>query len=223
MPSKLALALTAALAFTAPSRARADVEGAVTCGSALKIKHANTKHVLASQPVAYASGSGQQSVTAIKNAGEEAYWLIHGAVGEDCARGAPVTHGMTVRFRHAGTRAWLHSHEHRSPLSGNNEVSCFGGDESSDTGDNWIVEVPSGDGTWEMGKKVRFKHVDTGAYLQSHGLKYGRPTRGAPRGDGAEERRSERAVDHRRNRCVLSDRARDRGEGRAVKRRALLC
>jgi dolichyl-phosphate-mannose--protein O-mannosyl transferase len=178
MPSKLALALTAALAFTAPSRARADVEGAVTCGSALKIKHANTKHVLASQPVAYASGSGQQSVTAIKNAGEEAYWLIHGAVGEDCARGAPVTHGMTVRFRHAGTRAWLHSHEHRSPLSGNNEVSCFGGDESSDTGDNWIVEVPSGGGTWEMGKKVRFKHVDTGAYLQSHGLKYGRPIAG---------------------------------------------
>jgi dolichyl-phosphate-mannose--protein O-mannosyl transferase len=178
MPSTLALAFTAALALTAPSSARADGGGVVTCGSALKIKHANTKHVLASQAVAYASGSGQQSVTAIKNGGEDAYWLVSGGVGDECARGAPVTHGMTVRFRHATTRAWLHSHEHRSPLSGNNEVSCFGGDASSDTGDNWIVEMPSGNGAWEMGKKVRFKHVDTGAYLHSHGMKYGRPIQG---------------------------------------------
>lgn len=42
---------------------------------------------------------------------------------------------------------------------------CFGGDELSDMGDNWIVEVLSGSGMWEMGKKVWFKYVDIGAYL----------------------------------------------------------
>jgi dolichyl-phosphate-mannose--protein O-mannosyl transferase len=128
--------------------------------------------------VQYASGSGQQSVTARPDGSEDQYWILHGAVGEECERGSAVAHGQTVRLQHANTRAWLHSHEHRSPLSGQNEVSCFGSDESSDTGDNWIVEIPSGAGAWERGKKVRFKHADTGAYLHSHGMKFGRPIAG---------------------------------------------
>lgn len=153
-------------------------ENAVTCGSALKLEHASTKHLLTSQAVAYASGSGQQSVTAVRKSGEDAYWALHPALGETCVRGEAVAHGTTVRLQHVLTRAWLHSHLHKSPLSGQGEVSCFGSDESSDTGDHWVVELATGSGNWTRGKKVRFKHVDTGAYLHSHGMKYGRPIAG---------------------------------------------
>lgn len=48
----------------------------------------------------------------------------------------PVACGSTVRFQHLNTRLFLHSHHFRSPLSGNQEVSCFGdgyeGDEGGD-------------------------------------------------------------------------------------------
>lgn len=169
----VALAVSAVLAT-----ARASATSAVTCGSALVLRHENTNHALSSQAVAYATGSGQQSVTATKGVEEGSYWTVHGRVGEECARGEAIAHGSTVRLRHVATRAWLHSHLHRSPLSGNNEVSCFGGEEQSDTGDHWVVEVPSGRDAWERGKKVRLRHADTGAYLQSHTMKYGRPIAG---------------------------------------------
>ena len=151
----------------------------VTCGSALKLVHGATKHALSSQSVAYATGSGQQSVTAVRSSDEGAYWMIEPALGgATCARGEAIAPGTTIRLRHVATRAWLHSHLHRSPLSGNNEVSCFGGDGSSDTGDHWVVELPNGGDAWERGKKVRLKHKDTGAYLSSHNMKYGRPIAG---------------------------------------------
>lgn len=175
---RIARALFACACASVVAVARAEAPASVTCGSALKLKHSSTKHFLGSQQVQYASGSGQQSVTARSDGSEDQYWILRGAVGEECERGSAIAHGQTVRLQHANTRAWLHSHEHRSPLSGQNEVSCFGSDESSDTGDNWIVEIPSGAGAWERGKKVRFKHADTGAYLHSHGLKFGRPIAG---------------------------------------------
>lgn len=128
-------------------------ENAVTCGSALKLEHASTKHLLTSQAVAYASGSGQQSVTAVRKSGEDAYWALHPALGETCVRGEAVAHGTTVRLQHVLTRAWLHSHLHKSPLSGQGEVSCFGSDESSDTGDHWVVELATGSGNWTRGKR----------------------------------------------------------------------
>lgn len=179
---RLAVILFAFVAVVSThSFARADGDPLVTCGSSLKLKHASTNHILTSQAVAYASGSGQQSVTAILNEDGETdtYWQIHGGVNAACARGVGVKHGDVIRLQHANTRAWLHSHAHRSPLSGNQEVSAYGNDGMSDTGDHWIVEVTSGAGAaWERGKKVRFRHVDTGAYLQTHNMKYGRPIAG---------------------------------------------
>jgi MIR domain-containing protein len=40
--------------------------------------------------------------------------------------------GDTIRLQHQTTKKYLHSHLHVSPLSGNQEVSCYG--PSSDTG-----------------------------------------------------------------------------------------
>lgn len=44
-----------------------------------------------------------------------------------------------VRLKHVPTRANLHSHELESPVSGQQEVSCFGDDENSDDNDLWEV------------------------------------------------------------------------------------
>lgn len=45
-----------------------------------------------------------------------------------------------VRLKHVPSRGNLHSHELQSPVSGQQEVSCFGNDESSDDNDVWVVE-----------------------------------------------------------------------------------
>ncbi|KAH6554679.1 hypothetical protein KP509_1Z315700 [Ceratopteris richardii] len=72
------------------------------------------------------------------------------------------------------TRKWLHSHLFPSPITGNLEVSCFGGESESDSGDLWRVEIDGKDDVWRREQKVRFRHVDTGAYLHSHNKKYSR-------------------------------------------------
>lgn len=59
----------------------------------------------------------------------------------------------------------MHSHNHRSPLSGRQEVSGFGSPDNSNTDDSWRVECPSGGSLWLRGTNVAFKHVATGAYL----------------------------------------------------------
>ena len=60
----------------------------------------------------------------------------------------------------------LHSHLHNSPLSGQQEVSGFAMEDSTDgdTGDNWIVEAKE---TWRRGKRIRLRHADTSKYLSS--------------------------------------------------------
>ena len=46
----------------------------------------------------------------------------------------PVSCGSVVRLQHLQTRLFLHSHKFSSPLSGNQEVSCFGDGTAGDTG-----------------------------------------------------------------------------------------
>lgn len=65
-----------------------------------------------------------------------------------------------------------------SPLSGNQEISGYG-DESGegDTGDHWEV-LCSGDESWLRDSPVKFKHIDTGAFLGVSGRTFGRPING---------------------------------------------
>lgn len=96
-----------------------------------------------------------------------------------CVQGTPLSTGDLVRLQHAASRRWLHSHLFSSPLSSNQEVSCFGDDDQSDTGDHWYVELDDAKAArWQRDAGVRLRHKDTGAYLASHDVKYQRPIPG---------------------------------------------
>ncbi|XRB24489.1 stromal cell-derived factor 2-like protein [Pseudoscourfieldia marina] len=152
----------------------------VTCGSSVKLQHDRTKYRLHSHEVQYGSGSGQQSVTGYKDGDDSNdYWIVHGAFRTNCTQGTPIESGTVVRLRHVNTGKWLHSHLHRSPISGNLEVSAYDGGtvEGSDSGDNWEVNLDAG-GKWKRDQRVRFKHVDTQHWLHSHDKRFGRPIAG---------------------------------------------
>lgn len=144
----------------------------------MKLEHRATKHRLHSEDVTYGTGSGQNSVTGTPEATSgESYWIVRGAEGVDCEQGTPLENGSIIRLQHSTSKRWLHSHLFRSPLSGQQEVSSFGGVGESDTGDNWRVELSS-KGPWKQGQDVQLQHVDTNAYLMSHAKKYGQPIAG---------------------------------------------
>ncbi len=68
----------------------------------------------------------------------------------------------------------MHSHLHQSPLSRQQEVSCYQG---TDTGDNWKIELlDSSAKEWQIGQPIRLQHIDTLQYLHSHKAhRYGHP------------------------------------------------
>lgn len=96
-----------------------------------------------------------------------------GTKSKPCVRGEPLECGSDIRLQHVQTRKYLHSHIFKSPLSSQQEVSAFGGDDDSDTGDYWTVHCKSR--YWQKNETVKFKHVDTGMWLSLSGNIYGRP------------------------------------------------
>lgn len=98
---------------------------------------------------------------------------ILGEKDKICSRGELIECGSTVRLQHVQTRNFLHSHLFKSPLSSQQEVSAFGSDDESDTGDNWLVYCKSR--YWQKSENVRLKHVDTSMWLSLSGNTYGRP------------------------------------------------
>ena len=153
----------------------------VTCGSTIKLQHASTKAKLHSHEITYGSGSGQQSVTGFPKPNDSnSYWTVEAKHGERCVLGVPLQNGHRFRLMHANTRKWLHSHLHQSPITGNQEVSCFGEGPKGDEGnvdDDWILETSNPKG-WVRDEKIRLRHASTGKYLHSHKQKYGRPIAG---------------------------------------------
>ena len=57
------------------------------------------------------------------------------------------------------------------------QVSCYGSDKTSDSGDNWKVEMEK-DTAWNKDSKVKLFHMDTQMYLGSHDKKFNRPIAG---------------------------------------------
>uniref|UniRef100_A0AC35U0F8 Stromal cell-derived factor 2 n=1 Tax=Rhabditophanes sp. KR3021 TaxID=114890 RepID=A0AC35U0F8_9BILA len=149
----------------------------VTCGSVLKLKNGAEAIRLHSHEVKYGSGSGQQSVTGTPSEDDvNSHWQVVGVAAEQCSRGTPVKCGQQVRLYHLSTQCYLHSHDVQSPLSKQQEVSCFGKDGTGDSGDNW--EVVCDESYWEREAEVTFKHVVTEKYLANSGSQYGRPIEG---------------------------------------------
>ncbi|GMT01561.1 hypothetical protein PENTCL1PPCAC_23735, partial [Pristionchus entomophagus] len=150
----------------------------VTYGSVVKLMNVQEGVRLHSHEVKYGSGSGQQSVTGVKNSDDvNSHWTLLAPLGKPTIRGEPVLCGEKVRLQHLKTECFLHSHHFDAPLSkGSQEVSCFGSEKESDTGDNW--EVLCGSEEWLESESVRLQHVDTGAFLALSGQQFGRPIAG---------------------------------------------
>ncbi|KAI9144961.1 stromal cell-derived factor 2-like protein [Paraphysoderma sedebokerense] len=139
---------------------------AVTCGSIVKLTHASG-FKLHSHGVNYGGGSMQQSVTGYQHKDDpNSLWIVKPKYGGQCKTGEPVKCGDTIRLLHSGTKKYLHSHLHTSPLSGNQEVSAFI-EESGDgnAGDNWKVHCSTSQ--WRREEKVEFTHGETNKYLSS--------------------------------------------------------
>ncbi|KAI9304880.1 MIR motif-containing protein [Cunninghamella echinulata] len=150
----------------------------VTCGSTVKLMNKATQYRLHSHGVSYGSGSGQQSVTGFVDRDDSnSFWLVRAAHNRQCIRGEPVPCGAVIRLRHVNTKGYLHSHSHTSPLSGQQEVSCFDG---NDGGDDWLVQcVDSKEKYWLREQPVHLLHVDSNSYLSSNAqFQYGQPIPG---------------------------------------------
>lgn len=149
----------------------------VTCGSVIKLENNGRPDIrLHSHDIKYGSGSGQQSVTGAENKETNSYWTVLGKINTPCLRGSYIECGTTIRLQHVQTRKFLHSHHFQSPISHKQEVSAFGNDEESDTGDHWTIHCKSK--YWLRGDPVKLKHSDTHMWLSVTSNSYGRPIYG---------------------------------------------
>ena len=137
----------------------------ITFASAVKLTHKASSFKLHSHKVNYASGSQQQSVTAFPEPDDpNSLFIVLGQKGDIATRGTPIPCGSVIRLKHLATQKFLHSHLHESPLSRNQEVSAY---EGEDTGDHWKVACSKSDDFWQRERSVRLVHVDTDQYLTS--------------------------------------------------------
>lgn len=147
----------------------------LTYGSAVRLRHRTSSFHLHSHGINYGSGSGQQSVTAVgQDDDTNSLWQVREAHGTpSVAIGTPMHCGDVVRLQHVGTRRYLHSHLHTSPLTNKQEVSGYGEGSHSDSGDNWRIECSSSSGLHfgsplpSAAPYVAFVHSDTGKALYS--------------------------------------------------------
>jgi dolichyl-phosphate-mannose--protein O-mannosyl transferase len=122
------------------------------------------------------TGSNQQLVTAGPNSSNtNNFWIIkesHDAQ-TSCATGTKIPFGQKIRLQHLDTKLNLHSHNYKSPLSNNQEVTAFGNEEGNgDNGDNWMIQPATttrstNEKYWMVNQPVLIQHVDTGKFLSS--------------------------------------------------------
>jgi len=147
----------------------------VTCGSLIKLYQTAYQVRLHSHEVAYGTGSGQQSVTGVEDqVDSNSFWQVKGeSETKACKRGEPIKCGSSIRLMHLNTKKNLHTHNFRSPLSGQQEVSCFGDQGVGDSLDTWEVQCNSQD--WGRDTLVTFYHPATKKFLALSGKEFGRP------------------------------------------------
>jgi subtilisin family serine protease len=138
----------------------------------IKMRHRLTTNTLHSHALNYVhpGTSGQQQVTAFAGSDDNDLWRVKGPDGqpEIFKVGEPVQHGDIIRLEHVLTGRNLHSHGgFPSPVTHQQEVTCYGDNGIGDANDNWRIEIEGG-GTWDSGKRLRLKHVTTNHALHSH-------------------------------------------------------
>lgn len=141
----------------------------ITYYSMVKPQHVETKMCLSSIEFSYHGGSRQQMTRAVKAVMlSETLWTIYpGRNITNVHQGEPVKCGDVVRFQHATTRTWLHSHNFESQLGGGLEVSAF--PEGEDDGNDWVIECSTEDEeAVTMDSHVTIKHALVGCYLATN-------------------------------------------------------
>jgi len=116
-------------------------------GATAKLQHVQTGSRLHSHGAAYPAGSRQQQVTCFSGSDANDWWRVKPAHGEaqpppSCdggGGGGSVAEGAIVRLEHVETNRNLHSHDIRSPVTKQTEVSCFGNHGNGDSNCNWRV------------------------------------------------------------------------------------
>jgi len=183
--SSILLTHHSVLAFTEEDELAEDQSvKSVTCGSVIKLKHVGTGYRLHSHEVSYGSGSKQQTVTGFPNKDDNnSFWIVRQSFQSPaCRQGSEIKKRDIIRLQHLNTLRNLHSHTHVSPMTQQQEVSCFGDNGNGDVGDNWRIVPTTSSSTsefWLRGEKVRLQHVDTALYLSTtSGAKYGNPIAG---------------------------------------------
>ena len=139
----------------------------VSCGSAVKLSHieSGNKHYLYSPATNWSQGSNQRSVTLAKDNGPGSLWLVKEAHGmTECMAGEPIKCGQQIRLENLDAKGQnLHSHDFRSPLSSQQEISVYGTSGNGDDGDNWYLICDNK--YWQKDMTIKLKHVHTAKYL----------------------------------------------------------
>lgn len=145
----------------------------IRCGHRIKLRHFASGNTLHSHNINYThpGTSGQQQVTCYQNLDANDFWVVKMEMVDEFENhfdGKIIQHGDIIRLEHFMTGRNLHSHNGiQSPVTHQQEVTCFGVDGIGDGNDSWRIEIENG-GNWELGKKVKFVHVPTGFRLHSH-------------------------------------------------------
>ena len=144
----------------------------VTYGATVKLTHVLSGLTLHSHLLNYghSGSSGQQQVTCFAGADANDVWRVKGPHGTapGHAAGRPVNNGDAIRLEHVQTGRNLHSHAgFPSPVTGQQEVTCYGERGNGDANDDWRVQV-DGAPQWGAQNRVRLVHRLTNVALHSH-------------------------------------------------------
>jgi dolichyl-phosphate-mannose--protein O-mannosyl transferase len=94
---------------------------------------------------------------------ESTLWWLHGSHHKNCTTAQPVRCGETVRLSHVATKRNLHTHNEKSSLSRQQEITAWGDNYEGDGGDDWIVKC-AGE-FWKRNGDFRLWHRDTQRHL----------------------------------------------------------
>jgi len=148
----------------------------IVYGGGICLRHAETGYHLNSERNLRYSGfhsSDEQLVSAVPTVNSNTMWIVKGQhKPDDRYNFVPkkvVQNGDIIRLEHYNTQSNLHSHSsYQSPVTKQQEVTCYGHDGVGDTNDNFRVEIGGGEKAWGINAKVRLIHVNTNHALHSH-------------------------------------------------------
>ncbi|NEQ27353.1 MAG: hypothetical protein F6K28_51790, partial [Microcoleus sp. SIO2G3] len=156
------------------------VSRAIAYGNTIKLRHVLTTRSLHSHRFSYGHpGTSGQQVTAYEGSDDNDLWIVKPAQGQGDRSGQLIQNGEIIRLQHVLTGRNLHSHAgHSSPVTRQQEVTCFGDNGNGDDNDHWRVELTQGS-NWQSNSVLRLIHINTNCALHSHqGFSHSRWTMG---------------------------------------------